>query len=145
MKDSSVTVPFQPQVTPKPHFLDRLARRAVHQRLGHANPVGQSRFDRRFGFDQEIIAFAVRLDVKGGVAALPADAIVVDHAVVAAEPRHAIAKGMDRVAADQLRQRAAEKRFGSASAQLPSIGTDRFDPPIGADQKQQCAGLNRDH
>ena len=34
MKDSSLTVPFQPQVTPKPYFLDRLARRAVHQRLG---------------------------------------------------------------------------------------------------------------
>src|SRR3954463_3800521 len=33
MKESSLSVPFQAQVTPKPHFLDRLARRAVHHRL----------------------------------------------------------------------------------------------------------------
>ena len=33
MKDSALALSFQPHLTPKPHFLDGLARRAVHGRL----------------------------------------------------------------------------------------------------------------
>src|SRR5512139_116748 len=52
---------------------------------------------------------------------------------------------MDRLASDEVRQRLSDDSGGLVIAEHGDIGANRFDLPVGADQKQQRTRLDRIH